>query len=69
MNFSWSNNQAQNQAPRPQNPPDFQNQASYQAERKPNLEEALAKFIVATDKRMSEQDKLLSQVDMNVKAK
>lgn len=63
-NFSWSNNQATRQAI----PPGFQNQFTHHAEKQPSLEDALARFITATERRMNDQDKLLNQVDLNVKS-
>lgn len=67
--FSLShNNKIQTFDPSQSYIPEFQDPVPPHEERKPSLKEVLAKFITASEKRINEQDKLLNQVDLNVKS-
>ena len=67
-NFSWSNNQDQFYAPSPTYPPNFSCPPPLQHEEHSNLEEALEKFIRASDKRNEEQDKKMNQIELNLQS-
>ncbi|HEX7902236.1 MAG TPA: hypothetical protein VF487_00055, partial [Chitinophagaceae bacterium] len=65
--FSWSNNQAAEQAPKQQNNSGFQNQTQ-QPVRKASWEEALERFVKATEKKSEESDKRFNQMELSIQS-